>query len=165
MVAVQDPRQVKLEYLGFSAPASVCSVQQTSAGTGSFMEYETLSVRGAYDPVRPRGFEFVGLGSKDVIHCRGNCDGDMRVTRCGRATILVDSLIAAPIIIEGKEPVRDGFLGFNAYMGLNAGDPMIHVQDNQNLVIGNAYLEVTPGTHVLLEGNADDPAGYVTIMS
>jgi len=169
---VHDPQNVKMEYLQVTGTErgkhkGTCAIQQTSSGKGSFMRYEGVAVPGPflqYSP-RPRGFEFVGLGKDDVVRCQGNTDGDMRLTNCGRATILIDSLTASPLVVEGTEKVRDGFVAFHAFMGLTAGDPVIHVKDNQNLVIGDIYMEQTPGKHVLVEGNPGDPSGYVTLMS
>ena len=168
VISVEDPRNVKLEYvqvLGSERNGS-CAIRQTGTGARSFMRYEGISVPGAYVNMtpRPRGLELVGLGKDDAVLMEGVNDGDFHIASCGRATILVSSQTASPLLVDGAEPVRDGFLGFLAYMGLNAGDPMIHVRNNQNLVIGDAYLEVTPGTQVLLEGNPGEPAGYVTIM-
>ena len=167
--SVTDPQNVKMEYLRVTGTQrnEVCAIQQTSSGKGSFMRYEGVSVPQPYERYnpRPRGFEFVGLGKDDVVRCLGNLDGDMRLTNCGRATILVDSLSASPLVVEGTEKVRDGFVGFHAFMGLTCGDPIIHVKDNQNLVIGDLYMEQTPGAHVLVEGNPGDPVGYVTLMS
>ncbi len=168
VVHVQDPRQVKLEYVEIRGGENTgcCAIRQTGTGAGSNMRYEGISVPGAYIAYtpRPRGLELISLGRRDVVLMEGNNNGDLRITNCGRATILVSSLVASPIIIEGDERIRDGFIGFLAYMGLNVGDPLIHVKNNQNLVISDAYLEVTPGTHVALEGNPGEPAGAVTIM-
>ena len=74
------------------------------------MCYEVVQVPGGYEKATPRwrGFEFTGLGKGDVVIGKGHLGGDMRITNCGRATIVIDSFVAAPLVIEGAEPVRDG---------------------------------------------------------
>ncbi len=126
-----------------------------------------------YDDVG--GFtQFRGLGRNDKVYLR-MLGGIVDFDNCQQATILAEQIYPSrhpqskrfdtTLRVRGKDRAlpRDGFLGIMTMF--NAGNPYdIKIEDSQSLVISDYYTEQTWRV-LLLEGNAGDTPGRVTILA
>ena len=117
---------------------------------------------------------FRGLGKQDRVFLK-MLGGVVDIDNCQRATILAEQIypgrhpsskrMDTTLRVRGKDQAlpKDGFLGLMTMF--NAGNPYdIKVEDSQNLVISDYYTEQTWRV-LLLEGNAGDTPGRVTILA
>ena len=164
MIDVQDPQDVTLEMIYLWAAAdNVCRIRHTSPGGPSFMRYDQVEQENGWATDDRRGLECVDLPEGAVVHAIHHGLA-ARFTNCSRAKILFNTIEAynARVVVEGTEPGREGFLGIRYCLGL-LNDYTLHVKDNQSIVISDFYCEQCD-RHLLLEGNAGDPAGQVIIQ-
>jgi hypothetical protein len=108
------------------------------------------------------GIQFVGLPAGSVVHAV-HVQGNLRVTDCSDAAILVRTSYEGTVTVEGaRPPGAEGFLGVLMRLGTLCR-PTLHVRDNQSIVMGDFYNEQT-SQHLLIEGQPGQPEGAVTIQ-
>ncbi len=104
------------------------------------MRYERVWVFGMY-----RKQPFVkGLQCRDLppgtVIVADHFNGNLKFTDCARANLLFNTSFEGAIVVEGKEPQRDGLLGFMTRLAtINTNG--LFVKDSQNLVMSDYYVE------------------------
>lgn len=91
------------------------------------------------DPQPFDGLRLESLGPGETVHA-GRVNGMVRVRNCARATVLADFVDGQPLIVEGAEAVRDGFIGV---LSMNVAN--LQVRDGQDFVAGDFYTEQSGG--------------------
>jgi len=167
MIAVHDPQHVTLENLAVGnhdagQMSNAIDILQTSSGKPSHMTYDGVFVYGMYQrkPLR-KGLHLRGLGAEAVVvmpHVQGN----LRVIDCARATILANCSYEGSVVVEGKDPRRDGFLGFQTRLSTITTHGL-YLRDNHSIVMSDFYVEQADDGYVL-EGSAGDPPGRAVIQ-
>lgn len=167
MLEVRDPRRLKLENImvghhdaGLSLNA--IDILQTDTAPSS-MEYEAVYVFGMYQR-KPfeRGLQLRNLahGSRVILN---RVNGNLRFTDCARAVVYAPVSYEGSLVIEGKDQVRDGFMGFQTRLSTIATGGL-YLRDNHSLVVSDYYMEQSDsGYHI--EGREGQPAGRVTIQA
>jgi hypothetical protein len=183
LVEVRSPQGISIRRISaYFVGEGMTGIRQIRSGSGtSSVTYDQVNVH----PGRPvlgnpqyawqlNGVKYVtnfdgmlleGLSTGDKVNIK-RLNGAIRINNCGRATILGEFLDGLPLIVEGNETVRDGFIGF-----LNVNGGSLQVRDNQNIVIGDFYTEQsgdwdsTVGIHnvISLTGSSGTPSGSAVI--
>jgi len=166
-LAVTDPQNLRLEWLAvghhdLGAMDCEADIHQTSTGGPSLMTYDGVFAHGMYvkHPGR-QGILFDKLSPESVVHAI-HVQGNLRFRNCARATVLIANSYEGTISVEGDQQQRDGFLGFMMRLA-TLSDPTVDIRDNHSLVMSDFYNEQSD-RHLVLEGNAGDPPGRVTIQ-
>jgi hypothetical protein len=167
MVAVESPQDVTLEHLNVGshdagAMNNAIDIQQTGSEPASRMTYDGVYAYGMYQkqPFR-KGFHFRNLGPQEVVlmpHVQGN----LRFTDCARATILATCTYEGSVVVDGKDPRRDGLLGFMTRLATLCTHGL-YLRDNQSIVMSDFYVEQADNGFVF-EGEAGLPPGRATIQ-
>jgi hypothetical protein len=168
MVAVHDPQRVTLENIAIGNHDSGTmnngiDVLQTSSGKPSLMAYDGVFVFGMYQkqPFR-KGLWLRALGHDSVVLLR-HLQGNLHLVDSARATVLAGVSYEGSIVVEGKDPRRDGFLGVLTRLGTITTHGL-YLKDNHSFVASDFYIEQADNGY-WLEGAAGDPPGRVTISS
>ena len=172
MLRVESPQNITLKKLwlygaGIKGDETYADLQytmikqvNTGAATSSVF-YDQITGQSGSKLLAPypsyfEGLHLVGLTAGDHVHI-GRLGIPFRATNCGRATILGEFMDTQPLVIDGTETVRDGFIGV-----LNGNSANIQVRDNQNFVFGDYYTEEADNG-IYLQGAAGNPTGTVVI--
>ena len=168
MVAVHDPQNVTLEHLGIGnhdtgMMNNGIDVLQTSSGGPSSMTYDGVFVYGMYQkqPFR-KGLWLRGLSHDSVVLLR-HLQGNLHLVDSARATVLAGVSYEGSIVVEGKDPRRDGFLGVLTRLATITAHAL-YLKDNHSFVASDFYAEQADNGY-WLEGAPGDPPGRVTIQS
>ncbi len=161
LIHVMSPAGITVENLDAGTSGDQqngVDILQTGPGHA---RYERVWVYGMYakQPFR-KGFVARDLPSGATIlgeHVTGN----LRFTDCSRARILMNSSYEGAVTVDGREPVRDGIVGFLTRLGtLNLYG--LYVRDSQSIVMSDYYVEQADRL-LDLRGAPGDPPGHVTI--
>jgi hypothetical protein len=168
MVAVHDPQRVTVEHIAIGnhdagAMNNGIDVLQTGSGKPSSITYDGVFVYGMYQkqPFR-KGLWLRELGHDSVVVLR-HLQGNLHLVDSARATVLVGVSYEGSIVVEGKDPRRDGFLGILTRLG-TISTHALYLKDNHSIVASDFYIEQGDNGY-RLEGAANDPPGRVTIQS
>ncbi len=166
MVEVRDPQNVTLQGIMIGshdagAMNNGIDIQQFGSNHASRMTYDGVFVFGMYQkqPFR-KGLHFTKLGANDVViipHVQGN----LHFVECERATVLANCSYEGSVVIEGKNKVRDGLLGFQTRLATVVTHGL-YLRDNNSIVMSDFYVEQADNGY-LFEGAPDDPPGRATI--
>jgi hypothetical protein len=166
-VGVHDPEGLTLEHIAIGHPDSgdttnAIDVLQTGSGDRSRMTYDGVFVYGVYQK-KPlvRGLHLRGLGKGATVvfdHVQGN----LRIADCARATILARCSYEGSVVVEGEDPGRGGFLGFQTRLSTITTHGL-YLKDNHSIVMSDFYVEQADDGFVL-EGASGDPPGRVVIQ-
>jgi hypothetical protein len=165
LVRVQDPKEVTIENLDIGnagTQKNEIDILQTGSGASTRMRYERVWVFGMY-----RKQPFVkGLQCRDLppgtVIVADHFNGNLKFTDCARANLLFNTSFEGAIVVEGKEPQRDGLLGFMTRLAtINTNG--LFVKDSQNLVMSDYYVE-SADRMMEFSGKAGDAVGRVTIQ-
>ncbi len=165
-IEVCDPDRLTLENIMVghhdSGPANnAIDIAQIGTGKPSSMTYDRVWIFGMYQnkPLE-RGLRLENLGKGDQVYVH-EANGNIHCTDCAQATIYLGVSYEGTILLEGKSPKRDGFIGGSVRLG-TATDPALWLKDNQSFVISDFYVESS--THYLrMEGDATLPPGRATL--
>lgn len=167
IVDVREPQGLAIEHLAVGThdlgPMNhACDIRQTRSPQPSRMTYDGVFVYGTYQkqPFR-QGLQFVDLGPDDVV-VMPSVTGNLRLTNCGRATVLANVSYEGSVVIEGPEPVRDGLLGFQTRLATIVTHGL-DLRDNQNVVMSDFYIEQADNG-LVCAGKPGLPAGRATIQ-
>jgi hypothetical protein len=89
-------------------------------------------------------------------------NGNLHFTESSRAMILMNTSFEGAILVEGKDAVRDGMLGFMTRLGTIVLHGL-YVRDSQSIVMSDFYMEQSDRL-LDFQGNAGDPVGRVTMQ-
>lgn len=166
LVEVRDPQNVTLEEMTIGshdagAMNNDIDIHQIGSARTSRMTYDGVYVFGMYQkqPFR-KGLHFTNLGANDTVvmpHVQGN----LRFINCGRATVLTNCSYEGSVVVEGKEKIRDGQLGFQTRLATIVTHGL-YLRDSNNIVMSDFYVEQSDNGY-LFEGATDDPPGRATI--
>jgi len=163
LVQIEDPRKIILENVALYGGSGEDSIDILQTGTSeSRMHYERVWVSGMYSK-KPSvgGLQVRNLGKGAVItglHVNGN----QHFIDSSRAMILMNTSFEGTLIVEGKEAVRDGLLGFMTRLA-TINTHGLDVRDSQNLVVSDYYVE-SADRMMEFSGHPGDPAGRVTLQ-
>ncbi|MHC4505686.1 MAG: glycosyl hydrolase family 28-related protein, partial [Planctomycetota bacterium] len=167
MVEIRDPLNVSLENIAVGnhdsgAMSNAVDILQTGSGRTTRMTYDWVFVYGMYQkkPFR-KGLHLRGLGTNDTVLMR-HVQGNLRIIDSARATILANCTYEGSVVVEGRDPRRDGFLGFLTRLSTITRHGL-YLKDNHSIVISDFYVEQADDGFVL-EGSPDLPAGRATIQ-
>ena len=166
MVEVCDPQHITLEDLMIGAHDAGAmnngiDIHQRGSGGPSHMTYDGVYVFGMYQKApRRKGLVFTGLDAREVVvmpHVQGN----LRFVNCAQATVLANCSYEGSVVVEGKDKVRDGLLGFQTRLATLVTHGL-YLRDNHNIVMSDFYVEQADNGY-RFEGAADDPPGRATL--
>lgn len=167
MVEVRDPQNVTLENINVGnhdvgAMNNSVDIRQTDSGAPSKVTYDGVEVYGIYD-LQPlnKGILFDHLGHNAVVLMK-QLEGNMRFEDSARATVLANCSYEGSLTIEGKDVVRDGFLGFETRLATEVKYGLL-IKDNLSIVMSDFYVEQSENGY-FFAGSADLPAGRVTMQ-
>ena len=167
MMTVHNPQGLTLENLmigHFDAGRGTQAIDILhTEDKPSRMTYEAVHVFGLYQKSPfERGMHFRRLAAGSTL-VLDRVEGNLHFADCARATVFAPVSYEGSLVIEGRDPVRDGFMGFQTRLAtIVAGG--LYVRDNQSLVASDFYMEQSDsGYH--LSGEAVLPAGRVTIQA
>ncbi|MHB9132637.1 MAG: glycosyl hydrolase family 28-related protein [Armatimonadota bacterium] len=137
-------------------------IRQTGTGKPSSICYDRVWVFGMYQkkPLE-RGLRFENLGKGDQVLFR-EVNGNLHFTDCAAATVYLGLSYEGTILLQGKSPKRDGFIGGSARLG-TVTDPALWLKDNHSIVMSDFYVESSQH-YIRMEGDNTLPAGRVTIQ-
>ena len=166
MAEVREPQRVTLEDLMIGAHDAGAmnngiDIHQLGSTHASHMTYDGVYAFGMYQkaPLR-KGLLFTDLGEKEVVvmpHVQGN----LRFVNCGRATVLANCSYEGSVVVEGRDKVREGLLGFQTRLATIVSHGL-YLRDNHNIVMSDFYVEQADNGFQF-EGAAEDPPGRATI--
>ncbi len=167
VVEIHDPDRITLENIAVGHPDggvgdNAVDILQTGSGKPSFMRYDRVWAWGMYQkkPLE-RGIRLVGLGKLDKVHFR-EVNGNIHFTDSAQATIYLGVSYEGTLLVEGKSPARDGFLGGSVRLA-TVTDPALWVKDNHSIVMSDFYSESS--LQILrMQGDPALPAGRVTLQ-
>jgi hypothetical protein len=117
---------------------------------------------GMYDKQPDKhGIHFLQLPAGSVVDA-SRVNGNLRMTGCARATMLFRTSYEGTVTIEGKEPERDGFIGFLTRL-TTGSNPALRVLDDQSVVLSDFYVESSDQV-ATFSGTAGRVDGAVTIQ-
>ncbi|MGQ9520772.1 MAG: glycosyl hydrolase family 28-related protein [Candidatus Fervidibacter sp.] len=166
MFHIHDPNHIVLENLSMGwknvDTKEGLNILQTSSGKPSLMIYDGVYVYGMYqDKPGVKGLQLRGLSKDSTVIIRHLC-GNLRITDSSQACILVNASYNGNLLLEGKEKMRDGLIGF--LTRFTPDKPYtLYIRDNQSLVMSDYYVEQGE-QYAIFEGGEDDPPGYVVIQ-
>jgi hypothetical protein len=163
VMQIDDPRQIILENIAIygSGEENSSDILQTGSGE-SRIHYERVWVSGMYAKKPFVGGLHVRNLPKGAVITGLHLNGNQHFIESSRATILMNTSFEGAIIVEGKEAVRDGTLGFMTRLAtINTNG--LYVKDSQSLVMSDYYVE---SADRMMEfcGTAGNPAGRITIQ-
>lgn len=166
LVAVTRPDHVTLQHMAIGNSEGVATDQgidvlQTGGDGPSHMTYDGLYVFGMYQK-KPllKGLHLRGLGPKETVVLNA-VEGNLRLIDAARATVLARTSYEGAVTVEGKGRQRDGFLGIMTRLSTNTTWG-ITVNDNQNIVVSDLYVEAADNG-IILAGSPDLPPGRATL--
>jgi hypothetical protein len=164
--AVHHPQHLKLQQIMIGhhdagVGANAIDIQHTDDGR-SHMTYEEVFVFGLYQK-KPfeRGIVFRDLARHSLV-VLDRVQGNLRFTNCARAIVFAPVSYEGSLVIEGSDPVRDGFMGFQTRLS-TVVDGGLYLRDNQSLVISDFYMEQSDAGW-FFSGAPDLPAGRATLQ-
>ena len=167
ILSVHDPQQVTLEHMAIGSHDvgnmnNGIDIHQTGSGGPSRMTYDGVFIFGMYQkqPFR-KGLHLTELGP-DAVVLMPHVQGNLRLIDSAEATILANVSYEGSIVVEGKSPRRDGFLGFLTRL-CTLSTHALYLKDNQNIVVSDFYVEQADNGFVF-EGDVEDPPGRATIQ-
>ncbi len=168
MISVRPSGKLAIEHMAVRNIAKEplqngVDIQQDGSGGPSHVTYDGVFVYGLYkdDPFR-KGLHLSGLGPEDTVlmpHLQGN----IRLTDCAAATVLANISYEGAITVEGKDPPRDGFLGFLSRLSTN-NRQNLYLKDNHSIVMTDFYVEQSTNG-LFFAGDPQAPPGRATIQS
>jgi len=166
MIEVHDPREVTIADLMVGshdggAMNNSIDIEQFGSAHPSRITYDGVYVYGMYQkaPLR-KGLRFTNLTDNEVVvmpHVQGN----LRFINSGRATVLANCSYEGSVVVEGKDKLRDGLLGFQTRLATIVTHGL-YLRDNNNIVMSDFYVEQADNGY-LFEGAANDPPGRATL--
>lgn len=166
-IEVREPDRITLENISvghhdFAVGDNAIDILQVGSGKPSSMSYDRVWVWGMYqNKPLDRGLRLAGLGKHDEVHFR-EVNGNLRITDSARATVYLGLSYEGTLLVEGKSPDRDGFLGGSVRLG-TVTDPALWIKDNHSIVMSDLYAESS--LHLVrMEGGPSLPAGRVTLQ-
>jgi hypothetical protein len=165
LVRVNDPERLTMENLDVGNAGdqkNTTDILQTGSGLPASMHYERVWVFGMYR--KQAGVQ--GLRARDLpvgtVIVADHLNGNVSLTDCARASLLFNSSYEGAIVVQGRKPQRDGLLGFLTRLAtINTNG--LYLKDSQSIVMSDYYVE-SADRMMEFHGNADDPAGRVTIQ-
>lgn len=169
IIEVVDPQQVTIENLNVGSHdvavdmTNACDILQTGTAAASSITYDNVTVFGMYDrqPFR-QGLWLRGLGKGATVRVT-HVEGNIHLVDAARATVLLGTSYEGSVVVEGKDRVRDGFLGILTRLGTSCTHGL-YVKDNHSLVASDFYIEQADNAYSL-EGSPDDPPGRLTLQA
>jgi len=159
LLRVHDPEDVTMENLDVGNAGSqknAIDILQTGSGAPAGMHYERVWVFGMYrKQAFVKGLQCRDLGPGTVMTA-DHFNGNLRFTDCARARLLFNTSFEGAIVVEGRQPHRDGLLGFMTRLAtINTNG--LCVKDSQNLMMSDYYVE-SADRMMEFHGNTGDPA-------
>ncbi len=163
VVQIEDPRDIILDNIAVYGDGGENSSDIVQTGSGvSRIHYERVWVSGMYTKKPFVGGLHVRSLAQGAVITGLHVNGNLRFTESSRATILISTSFEGSILVEGKEAVRDGMLGFMTRLGTIVLQGL-YVRDSQSIVMSDFYMEQSDRL-LDFQGNAGDPAGRVTLQ-
>ena len=160
---VEDPERLSLENMSigrhdYAQGANEADIVQTGSAKPSSMRYDRVWVYGMYmvEP-RTRGFRAVNLGKNDRVYFK-EFNGNVRFTDSADATVYLGTTYEGTVLVEGKNPGRNGFLGGGVRLA-TVSSPALWVKHNHSIVFSDFYTE-SGSQFVKLEGGDAQMAEY-----
>ncbi len=162
-IEIFNPDRLKIENLMVghhdSGPAKNIADILVRDDKASSLNIEAVFVFGMYQK-KPfeRGILFQKL-SKGTLVVLDRVNGNMRFSDCARATVFAPVSYEGSILIEGKNPDRDGFMGFQTRL-CTIAEGALYLRDNHSIVMSDFYIEQCDsalhfsGTDALPQGRA-----------
>ncbi|HEY3396068.1 MAG TPA: glycosyl hydrolase family 28-related protein [Armatimonadota bacterium] len=163
MFTVTDPHRITLEHFAMEGPDSVAKIVQTCSGaTPTRIKYDGVYtwVRGLIGRPNDRGLELVNLPANATV-LMDHWDGSVNSINSSQAIIFSNVSYEGIVRVSGTSP-HTGFFGFNTRVTAVDDDTLV-VNDNQDVVMGNWYMEQAPNSYCRLQGSPALPPGRVTI--
>ncbi|MBI2301848.1 MAG: hypothetical protein HYU66_23335, partial [Armatimonadetes bacterium] len=101
------------------------------------------------------------LGPREVV-VTPHLNGNLHLTNCARATVLLPCSYEGSITVDGKDPRRDGILGIETRLA-TLTTHALYLRNNQSVVASDFYIEQANNGFVF-EGDPDDPPGRATLQ-
>jgi hypothetical protein len=166
-VELREPDRITIENIGigFHEPETsknACDIRMEGTGKPSSLTLDRVWAWGMYQ-MKPleHGLHLVNLGRGDEVNFR-EFNGNLRIIDSADAKILLRLSYEGAIVIEGKSPQRDGFIGGGVRLATHT-EPALWIKDNHSLVMSDFYSEQS--LQILrMEGDASQPAGRVTVQ-
>jgi hypothetical protein len=171
MFAVDSPQNLRLQFLRLATIDSLSEVVRETSKTPCSMIYDGIHTGGyslgnpgaGANLVTPPGVVLSDLPAGSTVFMP-HLDGTLTVDNCGPANILI-KYFSNPgrLTVSGTAP-KSGFLGtiFTEGGGQVPGAYNILVNDNQDLIFGDYYVEQCFNDLQMLRGKGTEP-GRVTI--
>jgi hypothetical protein len=173
---VSSPQNITIRNFKFGSLAddgctAIRQIRASGGPSSSFAVYDRIWGQSGTWFLAPQPKDMMvldGLDSGDRVHIMV-LTTMLRIRNCGRAKILTEFWDALPLIIEGEQNVRDGFIGFQSINGMN-----VQIRDNQDVTIADYYFEQSgdwgqkPGIRpIFLKGASSNsvPNGTVVISN
>jgi hypothetical protein len=165
VMRVHDPDGVTIENLDIGnggTKKQAIDILQTGSGAPARMNYERVWVFGMYQKqASVKGLHCQDLPAGTVI-VADHFNGNLTFTNCALAQLLFNTSFEGAIVVEGRDPRREGLLGFMTRLAtINTNG--LCVKDSQNVVMSDYYVE-SADRMMEFYGNAGDPMGRVTIQ-
>jgi len=162
-VQIEDPRKLIMENVAIYCGSGEDSIDILQTGTGkSRMHYERVWVSGMYSKKPSVGGLQVRSLAKGAVITGLHVNGNQHFIDSSRAMILMNTSFEGTLIVEGKEAVRDGVLGFMTRLA-TINTHGLDVRDSQSLVVSDYYVE-SADRMMEFSGHPGDPAGRVTLQ-
>ena len=168
IISVRNANNVTLQGLAVGNHDSglmnnAIDIHQTGGDGPSRVSYDGVFVYGMYQrqPFR-QGLVFTDLGPKDVV-LMPCVQGNLRFKDCAQATVLAAITFEGSIVVEGRDPRRDGFLGFQTRLATLVKHGL-YLRDNHSIVMSDFYVEQAENGFVF-EGSPQTPPGRATLQS
>ena len=147
-------RQKPVDFKGNGA-----DIRQYPSPRGSRVDYHSVYTVGKY-VFAPfiLGLRLENLKAHDTVVIN-NCEGNLQALNSGAATILATISYEGTVWIRGT--ARGGFFGVLTRLATQAAYSL-YLEDNQNFVASDFYIEQSEPETITLKGSAELPAGRVT---
>jgi hypothetical protein len=159
MIEVRDPRAITLEHLNLRGSDSTTRIHHTASGPSAIF-YDGIYTNGAdWTSKDCQGLWCDKLPDGAVVRI-GQFVGNIRLTDCGRATI-VCAVHYYSLKLDGATQPKTGIAGFMFHNDA-AHNYALEVLDNQDVLIADFYSEANK-RFLLCSGSENQPSGHVTI--
>lgn len=163
LVQIDDPHRITLENIAIYGNGGDHSIDILQTGTSdSRIHYERVWFSGMYTKKPLAGGLHVRNLPKGAVVTGLHVTGNQHYSDSSRATILMNTSYEGSIIVDGKEPVRDGMLGFMTRLGTIVLHGL-YIRDSQSVVMSDYYMEQSDRL-LSFQGNSGDPSGRVTLQ-
>jgi hypothetical protein len=171
MLSVSNASGVRLYNFAMPSgllPSTVTMIKQTGSAATTSVDYDRLQLpadgyndanyeKTDLTKMTKQGLVLDTLSTNDTVHI-GRLNGMLWLNNCGNAQVLANFADCMPVVIQGSESIRNGFVGV-----VNANGANLNIKDNQNYVCADSYTEQGTYNNVYCEGLAGQPSGYVAI--